>query len=197
MVDGMQEHEPPASPPSDPTIFWAELAPCEHLLQIYREESGFLDTLAAFAASGLAGGEAVIVIATAAHRSSLDARLVALGVDIQAAGARRMYFALDAADVLSRFMRDDWPDEDRFAATILDVLAQVAPGCRVRAFGEMVALLWARGSNGATVRLEHLWSDFCRDHALALFCAYPRIGATRDLDESLAEVCALHTRVLT
>lgn len=193
----MQERAPPASPGPDPTIFWGELAPCEHLVQIYQEESGFLENLAAFAAAGLAGGEAVIVIATAAHRSSLEARLGVLDIDIEKARAERMFVALDAADVLSRFMRNDWPDEDRFVATILDVLAQVAPGRRVRAFGEMVALLWARGSNGATVRLEHLWSDFCRNHALALFCAYPRIGATRDLDESLAEVCALHSRVLT
>jgi hypothetical protein len=193
----MQEHEPPAGPPRDPTIFWGELAPCEHLVQIYREESGFLENLASFAATGLAAGEAVIVIATAAHRSSLEAKLVAGGVDVEAARAQRRFLALDAADVLSRFMRHGWPDERRFAATILDVLGQVAPGCRVRAFGEMVALLWARGSNGATVRLEHLWDDFCRSHALALFCAYPRIGATRDLDESLAEVCALHSRVLT
>ena len=193
----MHEHEPPAGPASDPAIFWGELAPCEHFVQIYREESGFLDNLATFAAAGLAGGEAVIVIATAAHRSSLEARLVALGIDVGAAREERRYVALDAADVLSRFMERDWPDEARFEATILDLLGQVGPAPRVRAFGEMVALLWARGNNGATVRLEHLWDDFCRSHALALFCAYPRIGATRDLDEALAEVCALHSRVLT
>ena len=193
----MQEHEPPAGPTPDPTIFWGELAPCEHLVQIYGEEGGFLDNLASFAAAGFSAGEAVIVIATAAHRSSLEARLVVLGVDVAAERGRRMYVALDAADVLSRFMGEEWPAEDRFTETILDILAQVPAGARVRAFGEMVALLWARGSNGATVRLEHLWDDFCRNHALALFCAYPRIGPTRDLGESFAEVCALHSRVLT
>jgi hypothetical protein len=193
----MQEHEPPAGQAASPTIFWGELAPSEHLVQVYQDEGGFLENLAGFVGAGLGASEAVIVIATAAHRSSLDARLTASGHDMRTAREEGRYLAFDAADTLSRFMQDGWPDEQKFAATITDVLAQAAQGRRVRAFGEMVALLWARGENGATVRLEHLWDEFCRDHALALFCAYPRIGATRDLDASLAEVCALHSRIVT
>ena len=93
-------------------------------------------------------------------------------------------------------MVDGWPDEERFANTIGALLGRAGrDGRKVRAFGEMVALLWAQGHNGATVRLEHLWNEVCTNHALALFCAYPRIGATRDLAESLAEVCALHSKV--
>jgi hypothetical protein len=65
----------------------------------------------------------------------------------------------------------------------------------MRAFGEMVALLWAQGHNAATLRLEQLWNELIGQEALALFCAYPRIGATRDLTEVLAEVCAAHSKV--
>src|SRR5688500_19228341 len=50
----------------------------------------------------------------------------------------------------------------------------------VRAFGEMVAVLWANGHNGATVRLEHLWHAFCQSEAFSLFCAYPKTGFTQD-----------------
>lgn len=194
----MQEHEPPSDPDAaGPTIFWGELAPSEHLVHFYQDEGGFLENLGGFVGAGLSAGEAIIVIATASHRSSLEMRLAGLGHDMGLAREESRYIALDAADTLSRFMRDGWPDEERFSATIREVLAQAAAGRRVRAFGEMVALLWGRGENGATVRLEHLWNEFCRSHALALFCAYPRIGATRDLDASLAEVCALHSRVVT
>jgi hypothetical protein len=182
---------------SAPQVFWAEIAPCEHLVQVYEHERAFLETLAGFVGAGLQQGEVVVVIATAAHRSSLESCLSGLGHDIAGAQASRRYLALDAADVLSRFMVDGWPDDDRFAATIADILRQGLPGARVRAFGEMVALLWARGDHGATVRLEHLWDAYCKSNALALFCAYPRIGATRDPGESLAEVCALHSRVIT
>ena len=65
----------------------------------------------------------------------------------------------------------------------------------MRAFGEMVALLWAQGRNGATLRLEHLWNELIEEQALALFCAYPRIGATRDLTDALGDVCAAHSKV--
>ena len=194
----MRAYEPPAgAAPAETTIFWGELAPSEHFVQVYEDESRFIENLAGFAAAGLAAGEAVIVIATAAHRSSLEASLAGLGHDIALARDSGGYLSLDAAHTLSRFMRDGWPDEILFASTIHDVLSQVSPGRRVRAFGEMVALLWERGDHGATVRLEHLWDQFCHANALALFCAYPRIGATRDLDASLAEVCALHSRVVT
>lgn len=184
-------------PDASPDIFWAEIAPCEHLVQVYEDEGVFLEGLANFVGAGLTLGEAVVIIANASHRASLEARLQLLGHVIHAAKADRRYLAIDAADMLSRFMVDGWPDPERFEATIRDVLRQVLPGCKVRAFGEMVALLWARGDHGATVRLEHLWDEFCNANALALFCAYPRIGATRDLNESLAEVCALHSRIVT
>ena len=57
-----------------------------------------------------------------------------------------------------------------------------AGGRRVRAFGEMVAVMWARGEQGATVRLEHLWHRLCQSEAFSLFCAYPRIGFTQDAE---------------
>jgi hypothetical protein len=45
------------------------------------------------------------------------------------------------------------------------------------------------------LQLERLWNRFCSRQALALFCAYPRIGATRDLTEALTDVCAAHSKV--
>ena len=179
-------------------VFWGELAPCDHLVQIYDDESRFMQTLERFIGDGLHKGEATIVIATASHLTWLEARLREGGHDVDAAREAGMFTGLDAATTLGRFMVDGWPDEERFTSTIGALLARASRGGRkVRAFGEMVALLWAQGHNGATVRLEHLWNDVCATHSLALFCAYPRIGATRDLTDALAEVCALHSKVST
>lgn len=179
-------------------VFWGELAPCDHLVQIYEDESVFMGTLERFIGDGLRRGEANVVIATASHRSWLEARLCNAGHDLDAARSSGAYIALDAAGTLARFMVGGWPDEERFAEVIRVVLGDAQRGGRkVRAFGEMVALLWAQGHNGATVRLEHLWNDLCASDNLALFCAYPRIGATRDLGDSLAEVCALHSKFCT
>ena len=52
---------------------------------------------------------------------------------------------------------------------------------RIRAFGEMVAILWAQGNDGATVRLEHLWNKFSQKAQFCLFCAYPKAGFTKDM----------------
>ena len=72
-------------------------------------------------------------------------------------------------------MINNWPDENLFRLLVIGLLHRAKRNKRpVRAFGEMVALLWAQGFNGATVQLEHLWNNFCETEAFSLFCAYPR-----------------------
>src|SRR5262249_17252245 len=48
-----------------------------------------------------------------------------------------------------------------------------APDFRVRAFGELVGLLWKEGRYSAAVRLEQFWNRLITSHGLHLFCAYP------------------------
>jgi hypothetical protein len=180
-----------------PAVFWGEISPCEHLVQIYSEDAPFLDALVAFVAGGIQAGEAVIVIATPEHRVALRDRLRAEGIDVAAAIATDLYIALDAEATLRKFMVDGWPDDMRFNYVIHDILARArGTGRRVRAFGEMVAILWGQGHNGATVRLEHLWNELCGQKSFALFCAYPRAGFTQDTTASLEAICAAHTRVV-
>lgn len=94
-------------------------------------------------------------------------------------------------------MDDNWPNDDRFYGTIGAVLASArGDGRHVRAFGEMVALLWANGHSGATVRLEYLWHNLCQAEAFSLLCAYPKIGFTDDMQASLNEILANHSRVV-
>src|SRR5688572_6163487 len=155
---------PPALPyetvemKSSAEVFWGEIAPCEHMVQIYEQADRFLDSLEGFVAGGLRAGEGVVIIATPLHRLAMQERLSALGFDLGLARNEGRYIDLDAEETLARFMHDGWPDENLFSWLVADVLAQAGKGGRrVRAFGEMVALLWANGHNGATVHLEHLW----------------------------------------
>src|SRR6266850_444438 len=178
-------------------IFWGEIAPCEHLLQIYDHEPVFLDSLQGFVGGGLTTGDAVIVIATEDHLAALDERLAKQGLDLQAFRLQHQYIPLEAQETLSKFMVDGWPDENLFEQLIFQLLARArGSGRRVRAFGEMVALLWAHGHNGATVRLESLWHSICQREAFSLFCAYPRSGFTQDTESSIQEICAVHSKVL-
>ena len=70
-----------------------------------------------------------------------------------------------------------------------------AGGRPVRAFGEMVALLWDDGLVNAAVQLEAMWDELGRRHPFSLFCGYRADSVTRDID-AFAEVCRLHGEIL-
>jgi hypothetical protein len=178
-------------------VFWGEMAPCEHLVQIYEDDSLFLDTLEGFVADGLLAGEGVVVIATAKHLSALNRGLVKRDPRLARAMQGDQYLSLDAEAMLSMFMVNGWPDDELFNNFVTGVLKRAGEGGRrVRAFGEMVALLWAQGNCGATVRLEHLWHELCEEQDFMLFCAYPKAGFTRDTQDSIQEICDAHSRVI-
>lgn len=177
---------------------WGALAPCEHVLQIYNDDATFLDAIEGFAIAGLDAGESVVVIATASHREGILQRLAEAGVDLDRAIAEDRFVALSAQETLDRFMLRGAPDETLFEMVIGEVLerARGTSGRKVRAFGEMVALLWARGNQPAAVRLEYLWNRLLRRERFPLFCAYPRFGFTEELVLSVDAVCKAHTRIL-
>jgi hypothetical protein len=179
-------------------VFWGEMSACEHFVQIYEDDSAFMDTLLGFIRGGLLAGDAAVVIATAPHLKLLEERLKSSPMDMDLFRAEDQYIALDAEKTLAKFMVNGWPDDNLFYTTINKILlrAKGASGRKVRAFGEMVALLWAQGHHGATVQLEHQWHDLCRTESFSLFCAYPRAGFKQNATESIAQVCAAHSRVM-
>ena len=186
-----------AKPSGGPDLSRDNLAPCEHAVQIYDDEQVFLRTLTDFVAGGLREGDGVVIIATPPHLFALEDRLDALGVDLDTARYRDQYITLDAEALLARFMENGWPSTERFHLLLRELLARArGDGRNVRAFGEMVAILWSRGYPGATIQLEHLWHNVCRSEKLSLLCAYPRSSFTQDAAASIREICAVHSRVL-
>lgn len=181
----------------DRQVFWGEIAPCEHIAQFYENDPVLLDTLSGFVAGGLNTGEGTIIIATPEHLKGLAQRLDQMKVDLRLAIAEDRYITMDAESALASFMVGNWPDDQLFSEMVVRLLRRAStPGRHVRAFGEMVALLWSRGHSGATVRLEHLWSEFCKSYGFSLLCSYPKAGFTKDPSQSLAEICAAHSRVV-
>jgi hypothetical protein len=178
------------------SIFWGEMAPCDHMVQVYGDDAVFLDALEAFAASGLEAGEGVIVIATPLHIHGLEWRLQRRGIDLDSARAGNRYLARLADETLDRFMVAGWPDEALFGEVVRGLLATARgpENRRIRAFGEMVAVLWARGMVAATLQIESLWTALCRSENFPLFCAYPRDAFTKNPVESLAAIRSLHTK---
>jgi PAS domain S-box-containing protein len=196
--------------PSAPTVY-APLAPATYLerveahahsVQFYGDDSFLLDGLSRFIGSALGAGDASIVIATKAHREGLAQRLRLCGLDLTVAAQQGRYVSLDAAETLTKFMVDGWPDAERFHKIIGGVITQSrlvsrTDQPRIAAFGEMVALLWAERKSEAAIRLEQLWNDLARTQAFHLHCAYP-IGFFYEEQHAdlIAKVCAEHSHVI-
>jgi PAS domain S-box-containing protein len=170
-----------------------------HLVQFYDGDAFLVEAVSRFLGVGLDAGDGAVVVATKPHLDGIEERLRARGLDIATAREQGRYVALDAAETLSRFMADGWPEKRRFAEVLGGVIAGVADGRPrpVRVFGEMVALLWAQGNQKAAVRLEELWNGLARSHAFSLLCAYPmRSFRTAADGATFLEVCGEHSRVL-
>ena len=156
-----------------------------------------MDFLEGFVAGGLVAGDAVIIMGTPVHLVSLEARLAKRGINLFEALAADQYIALEAEKALSKFMRNGWPKEYLFRKLVTMLLGRAKAGGRsVRAFGEMVAILWAQGNNGATIQLEHMWHRLCHEEMFSLFCAYPKSGFTQDESISIKEICDTHSRIV-
>jgi len=179
-------------------IFWGEIAPCDHVVQIYENDTVFLDALAGFVGGGINSGDCCIIIATDNHLKELEYRLTNYGIQVHDLVSEKRYFPLNAERILSKFMVNNWPDETLFNETVSRIIEQCEAGNRkIRAFGEMVALLWAEGHHGATVQLEHLWNKFCEKKAFCLFCAYPKSGFTKDINNSITHICGTHSKMIS
>jgi hypothetical protein len=178
-------------------VFWGEIAPCDHVVQIYENNKVFMDSLEGFVGSGFLAGDSVIIIATEEHLELLEERLKNQGFDLAALIADDLYIPLEVQDSLSKFFIKEWPDEKLFNTFVEGVIERAQKNNRtVRAFGEMVACLWERGYHGATVQLENLWNHLQKKEAFTLFCAYPRIGFTQNATQSIETICCAHTKVI-
>ena len=180
-------------------VFWGEIAPCSHVVQIYENDEIILDALEEFVVGGIKADESVVVIATQAHLHTLNERLRSNGLNPLALQLEDQYIPLNAEETLSKFMVNGWPDDEKFTNTVKEVItrARGKNGRKVRAYGEMVAILWAEGNSGATVNLEHLWHSFCMNEAFCLFCAYPKSGFTQDISKSISNICSTHSKVIS
>jgi DcmR-like sensory protein len=166
-----------------------------HEVQYYEHSRFLVARVADFVAPGLEAGEAAAVIAIPKHADLIAAELIARGIDVDAATKGGAFVSLDAVETLGKFMRGGRPDPTLFQTVIgatIEAARSKAKVPIVRAFGEMVAVLWAQGRPGAAIMLEDLWNRLLGHHPFSLLCGYP----IAELDPSdIEKVSALHTHV--
>lgn len=187
---------------SEPHIkqFLGQPAQHNHIVQFYEREDFLYDNVAHFLAAGLTAGEPVIVIATQAHRTAFATRLKLNAIDVAAVTATGQLTLLDAEETLAQFMVGDAPDWERFRQVVGAVIEKSRTGregLRVRAYGEMVDLLWRAGNRQAAIALEELWNDLSHEHSFSLLCAYVMGNFYRSGDtDPFEHVCRTHSHVI-
>jgi len=177
---------------------WQNVRSSDHFVQFYEQDKTLIDSVSRFVVSGLRSGECCVVIASADHQADIDRTLAATGIDPATARSRHNYVCLDAAQTLSTFMSDGMPDSERFEESIGCVIGNLArSGKPIRAFGEMVNMLWSEGNHAGAIRLEQLWNDLASTRAFGLFCAYAMNGFNHEAHaEQFSSICAHHTQVI-
>jgi hypothetical protein len=168
-----------------------------HVVQFYGHDDELAERVADHLLGALRDEGVAIVIATPEHRREFEARLARAGADLAAARDRGTYLALDAGETVRALMAADRIDAAAFDRVIGGLVGRAAQDGRpVRAYGEMVALLWEDGLVNAVAQLEAMWNDLGRRQLFSLFCGYRAGSVTGEID-AFAEVCRLHQEIVS
>jgi hypothetical protein len=171
-----------------------------HFAQLYQSDGELTENVGSYVAEGLRGGEAAVLIATPEHLELFSHRLGRLGFETPSLLASGRLIFCDAAGTLSRFMRRRWPDAHLFEATVKRVIGHrkgLQPGYGLRAYGEMVGILWKTRQFAAAARLEQLWNRLLGKSCFSLNCAYDIDVFGTDLPlASLDHVLCTHSHLI-
>jgi MEDS: MEthanogen/methylotroph, DcmR Sensory domain len=174
-----------------------------HVVHFYDQDRELGAAVGPYLAETIRAGGAAVVIATEVHRRAFVARLAAAGVnpELAEAGLRPTGAALvmiDAGEIADALLGDGHISPHRFDTLIGDLIREAAAGGRpVRAYGEIVARLWADGHVTAALELEELWNELGRELEFYLYCAYP-VGLVSSEGDAggFREVCRLHSALV-
>ena len=170
----------------------------QHLVQFYADEDSFVRNVSYVLRRALLAGDSTLIIATETHLAALDTELVSAGLKLAALRESGNYTPLIAADLMSRYLEDGWPNERKFKEIVGGLFRQSAAKSAnnfVFAFGEMVALLCAQNRPAAAVRLEELWNGLAATQSLSLYCAYPLECLVAHPD-FIFRICAQHSMTI-
>lgn len=174
------------------------VVPGEHIVQFYDRDSELLETVGGYLVDAAREGAVAIVIATEAHRRAFQARVSAAGIDLEQARAAGRFVSLDAQATIARLVCGGRIDGGAFRRVVGGVVREAGKtGRPVRAYGEMVALLWDAGDVPDAIELERQWCELGHELQFSLLCAYrSQSVAGYEHADARQQVCDLHTSVL-
>jgi hypothetical protein len=171
-----------------------------HFAQLHRNMSSVVASAGLFIETGLRRGNGVIALATRNHTARFLEHLSRSGIDAARARRAGQLVIRDADEMLSQIMNGggipDWRKfQDAVGTVIEGVIASGFPA--VRAYGELVNVLWRDGRAAAAIRLEDYWNELAKFYPFSLFCGYMIDGHEHDAyHHPLHEIGRTHTDVI-
>jgi hypothetical protein len=168
-----------------------------HAVRFYKDSGSLCDLVASFLGVGFRQGQPAVVIATPEHLDGILQRLDAQAFNVRQLQDAGELVVLDAQSTLKRFMVDGAPNAAKFADTLIPVFEKLSRGRRsvLRAYGEMVDVLWKQQQTVAATRLEMLWNELARRHSFSLLCGYAMGNFYKD--GAVADICSHHSHVFS
>src|SRR5581483_5018346 len=181
---------------------WSRVPPCGHGVQFYRDDDQLVRLLARYVGSALIGGDVALVVARRRHRTALDRRLAARGLDVAVARREGRYITADAQKMIDAFLVDGRVDAAAARGAVLELLNRAAAAsdgdggpAQVFAFGEMVSLLVEQGGPDQAIRLEEVWNSLLASHNFTLCCGYRMADFSARHAAPFVRICAMHSHV--
>lgn len=170
-----------------------------HAVQFFDSEDFLCEVVARYLAEGVEADAPMVLIARPSRTALITTHLERDGLAPSERIAAGQLQVFDAHAVLARFMVDGMPDPQRFREAIEPLIERGRAAfsrARLRAYGEMVDILWAQGLPQAAIRLEELWNGLAEALPFSLLCGYCMSNFRGRDDEALfARVCETHSDV--
>jgi hypothetical protein len=168
-----------------------------HAVRFYEDAQSLSRMVATFVAEGLIDQQPAIIIATTEHRDAIVDKLNAMAFSLDQLQRNNDLIILDARETLALFMVDGMPNAEMFEAAMLPVIDKACrerKDCVIRAYGEMVDVLWKDGMEAAAVRLEMLWNQLANTRKFSLLCGYSMGSFYKAA--AFDAICHQHTHLL-
>ena len=173
----------------------------QHSVYFYRDDPSLCDLVGRFIAEGLQQHQPGIVIATPSHRNAILRCLTSNGLHPDRLCHNGDLVMLDARETLAGFMFRGSIDGPCFRTNVGRVFAQARRGREhsvVRAYGEIVDVLWKDGKASAAVHLEAQWNELQKEHPFSLMCGYSMGNFYEDVEGAgFHDVCAHHNHIVS
>ena len=172
-----------------------------HAVHFYKDPQSLSQVAASFLCEGIGNGERVVVVSTPTHLAAIVKAVERRGVDLVELKKRGKWLAFDARRTLSTLITARRIDLRRFKTQFTDVVGdwyKSEPALSMRAYGEMVDLLYREGDIAAALKLEELWTDLAALHKFPLLCAYAVSSFHEEPSGSsrFSDVCRCHSHVI-